>query len=611
MITMNNTLTRKFEQAWTIDFVYRLADLHWREWGSRLGIDILWLGFSPYRSPGRELIRQWASANGIPGSEAPLEMARRLGLKLYVKQRLLFSEKANYVRLGAVPFPLQLDILPSPLEPLGFRQEAFFPYTTPDGKSASGGVAYLRDDEGNTIRLPVTPWEDDFQTILWDWLSWGTPLPLFNIHELFAHRNDAVFILPTEQDVDWLLKNAAWLASRFPLTTWPGGLQETLRDADWGLLASRKVLIVVHPSSDGVRIADTLWGQLEKAGVQQVGFVLPEAQIKETGDWRKQIAMGHDIGRVILKDRASLRDTFLIFADREFGLKLDPEKEQALPLEEFLSLPVSEPIWLIPELLRVGDRVMVYGVAKSGKTTWIVHETLHMAAEGHRVLYIDGEMGVGDFQARLEAALTGTQIPAGFRVLSSRALGRSLQLETPEEQMFVLREAKDAEVVVFDNLHALFPSSLQAGPESCEVLNHVVDTLHLSGKTVIFVHHSSRGGASFGSSVKELGLELKLKVTRKDRDISITPEAARGLSPEQLVPRHFVIPTPGLCLEEGVSVKALPAAPVEEKEEDDINQAIRRELEANPSASCRAIAGKVGASKSAVSERMKKIKMAK
>ena len=105
MITMNNALTRKFEQAWTIDFVYRLADLHWREWGSRLGIDIRWLGFSPYRSPGSELIWQWASANGIPGSEAPLEMARRLGLKLYLKQRLLFSEKANYVRLGAVPFP--------------------------------------------------------------------------------------------------------------------------------------------------------------------------------------------------------------------------------------------------------------------------------------------------------------------------------------------------------------------------------------------------------------------------------------------------------------------------------------------------------------------------
>lgn len=77
------------------------------------------------------------------------------------------------------------------------------------------------------------------------------------------------------------------------------------------------------------------------------------------------------------------------------------------------------------------------------------------------------------------------------------------------------------------------------------------------------------------------------------------------------MPRHFVIPTPGLCLEEGGAVKALPAAPVEEKEEDELDVAVRRELEANPSASCRAIAGKVGAGKSAVSERMKKIKASK
>ena len=90
---------------------------------------------------------------------------------------------------------------------------------------------------------------------------------------------------------------------------------------------------------------------------------------------------------------------------------------------------------------------MVYGVAKSGKTTWIVHEALHMAAEGHRVLYIDGEMGIGDFQARLSAVLAGAQIPDGFRVLSSRALGRNLQLETSAEQIFILREAKDGNTV--------------------------------------------------------------------------------------------------------------------------------------------------------------------
>lgn len=58
-------------------------------------------------------------------------------------------------------------------------------------------------------------------------------------------------------------------------------------------------------------------------------------------------------------------------------------------------------------------------------------------------------------------------------------------------------------------------------------------------------------------------------------------------------------------------MKALPVAPMGEKEEDELDGAIRRELEANPSASCRAIAEKVGASKSAVFERMKKIKASK
>lgn len=531
-----------------IDLVHRLADLHWREWGSLLGIDMRGLTVSSYGSPGSELIRQWASANGIPEAEAPLEMARRLGLKLSLKQRLLLSEKANHMRLGAVSSPRECDISSSPLESLGFQLGAFYPYATPDGKSVSGGVGYLNDAKGNTIRLPATPWNDESHRVRWDWLSGDTPLPLYRSHEIFTHPERSVFIFPSEQDLENLVWNAPWLASRFPLTAWPGGLQETLPLSDWGILASRTVVIVVHPTTDGARIADTLFEQLEKAGVQRVGFVLPEAQLTSESDWRKQIAMEHDISRVILEDRASARDTFLTFAEREFGLKLGPEREHALPLAEFLSLPVPEATWLIPELLRVGDRVMVYGVAKSGKTTWIVHETLHMAAGGHPVFYVDGEMGIGDFQARLEAALTGTQIPVGFRILSSRALGRSLQLETSEEQMFVLREAKDAKVVVFDNLHALFPSSLQAGPESCELLNQAVDILHLAGKTVILVHHSSRGGASFGSSVKELGLELKLKITRNGNELTITPEAARGLSLKQLEQRHFVISQLPACV---------------------------------------------------------------
>ena len=591
------------------DLFCRLADIHYQEWGHQLGVNTSDLNAFLMVDQGERLIQRWAYCNGIPTDSAPLEMARRLGINLSMKQRLLFSEKARCVRLGAVCSLHESELPASPLGSLNVQLKNFFQYVTPDGKNVSGGMVYLEDDNGNTLRMPVTPWQRYPYEVKWDYLSWDTPLPLFNTNGLFVCPEKFVFILPSEEDVTWLTQNVAWLASQFTLTTWPGGLRETLQYADWGLLASREVAIVVHPSVEGVLIAETLFEQLEKAGVQQIGFVLPEAQLTSKNDWWKQIAMEHDIGRVILKGRVSPRDQFLAFAECEFGLKLAPKKEQALLLPEFFSLPVLESTWLIPDLIRKGDRVMVYGVAKSGKTTWTIQEALHMAAAGHSLLYVDGEMGVADLQARLKTTLGEAQIPDGFCVLSSRALGRSLQLEKPEEQAFVCQQAKQTEVVVFDNLHALFPSSLQAGPESCEKLNGLVDALHLSGKTVILIHHSSRGGASFGSSVKELGLELQLKVTRKGSEVTITPEAARGLSPEQMVPRHFVIPTSCLCLDEGPSVKALPAALVEE-DEDELDQAIRRELDADPAASCRTIAEKVGVSKSTVSERLKKIKAA-
>lgn len=516
------------ENALLRDLIYRYADLYLRKWGEQLGVDTHSMQSSYYPYPGKTLIQTWASDNGIAETDAPFEMVRRLGLNLFPKQRLLLAEKLDAVRVGKVTSLQARDLPAFPLEELGFKLVGLFPYATPDGTGVSGGVAYLQNSTGNTIRFPVTPWKSNNQRVRWDWLSWGTPLPLYRMNELFAHPADTVFLLPTEDDVEWIVQNAACLASRSPLTTWPCGSRVTLQYTDWGVLASHKVVIVVRASAEGAQLANDVYRELEKAGIKQIGFALPEAQLLAQNTRHKWIAKVHDISRVIL-NQAPLRDTFLAFAEREFGLKLDPEREQALSLGDFLALSTSEVTWLIPDLLRVGDRVMLYGMAKSGKTTWLVHEALHMAANGHSVLYVDGEMSVADFQTRLNSGLAGAQLPEQFQILSSCALRRGLHLQDPETQAFVLQQTKKAEIVILDNLHALFPSSLQAGPESCEGLNNMVNTLHRSGKTVIVVHHTSRSGASFGSSVKELGLELLLKVTRTGRDITIKPEAARGL----------------------------------------------------------------------------------
>ena len=98
--------------------------------GLLLGIDMRGLTVSSYGSPGSELIRQWASANGIPEAEAPLEMARRLGLKLSLKQRLLLSEKANHMRLALYPRPESV-ISPRPLWNLSVSNWGRFTRTPP------------------------------------------------------------------------------------------------------------------------------------------------------------------------------------------------------------------------------------------------------------------------------------------------------------------------------------------------------------------------------------------------------------------------------------------------------------------------------------------------
>ena len=87
------------------DFVYRLAEIYWHKWSHHFVITNNFLISIYCEFRGKALILLWASDNGIPDAEAPLKMARRLGLNLSVKQRILFSEKAKSIRIGVAECP--------------------------------------------------------------------------------------------------------------------------------------------------------------------------------------------------------------------------------------------------------------------------------------------------------------------------------------------------------------------------------------------------------------------------------------------------------------------------------------------------------------------------
>ena len=88
------------------DLFYRLADLHWKEWGRLTRIEGLeWLS-SPFAvKRGYRFVSAWASTNGVSPSDAPQELARRLGIPLTMERRLLLAEKADCSPIVAAPRP--------------------------------------------------------------------------------------------------------------------------------------------------------------------------------------------------------------------------------------------------------------------------------------------------------------------------------------------------------------------------------------------------------------------------------------------------------------------------------------------------------------------------
>ncbi len=603
------------DRALRVDLMYRLAELHWKTWAAKLDFNFHPSAFSP--SPGYLLIQKWAEAYGFPDDEAPLELARRLQIPLTADQRFLFAQRSSEYQLGAVDaFPFLQTLPPSPLDALGFRLRFFFPYSTADGKSISGGVAYLYDERHNGIMMPITPWVSSSGRLVWDYLAWQSLMPLFHLDVLFAHQERPSLILPSEYLVDKLSRNAAFLDRHFNLTTWPGGVKDTIAHTDWGLLRHHEAIIVVHPSYQGVHIAYSVYNELKKNG-NDVSFILPTSQMDVSVPSIAINTLSYDINNAVIKNFYSSFNDFCLFAEQAFSCTFSEKPSQAISVQELLELPTQERPWVIENLIRSADRVMLYGEAKSGKTWIAFYMASEIAKKGHRVLYIDGEMSVSDLRQRVLHMVNHQEIQDNFRFISASYKKRSINLADEKEQERYSVELSNADVVILDNLQCLFSDALQSTPESNTQLNKFVNTLALKGKTVIMLHHSSRNGQPFGSSAKEFGLELVLRATRKNDTITIFVEKSRGLPSQNLKPLQYKISDEGAIefLGEATSrsAKSLPpssdATPDTCEEQVSIlDQQILSIKKDNPKETVRGIADKLGKHRSTVSDHMQKLK---
>ncbi|MDL2314410.1 AAA family ATPase [Desulfovibrio sp. OttesenSCG-928-C14] len=486
---------------------------------------------------GHGLICMYAHVHGISPEKAAVAVACKLGLpsdlegllQIPIRPSELFIETAS-----ALPFA---ELQPHPaLAKLGLNKEhRSLSYRSADGRSHY--AAMLFEHAGYRFTLPVSVWLTlgGRQVLQWDY---PYSHHLLNLPGLKSRPGGKVLLVPDEHYWMNIYNNNSGLICDFVVSTWLCGFSGALARVDWAPLRGREVVILVEYSEAGYRKARRLYEALGAAGIRHVRFI-SNAPFREAGVTGPTSA--YDAGaltKVLVEGCLNGNQMefmeFLHEANTFFdaGFKVDLGL-CALSLPDFLALPAADTKWVMPGLIRLKDRVMIFAKKGVGKTWLTTLLYLGIASgrsfpnlqatsgKGANVLVIDGEDSKFELESRIRSLAAGLELPLDsvadkIRMVSAAALGKAIYLDNEEVHIALDKDIDWADVIVLDNLNALLPESLQSNVESNIALNILLNKWALSGKAVIVVHHAARNGNSFGSSAKEFGMETVIKLIGND-----------------------------------------------------------------------------------------------
>lgn len=193
-----------------------------------------------------------------------------------------------------------------------------------------------------------------------------------------------------------------------------------------------------------------------------------------------------------------------------------------------LELPTREDV--VAPFFKAGDLGYVYGARGSGKS-WVTLLLSNAIASGtdfagqkirraRRVLFVDGEMPIGDVRER-QAALT-KENPEGLLFLSHERLYHTsdemLDLADRTAQQALERIVKEEaiDVLVLDNLSCLFYGVKENEADAWEAILPWLLQLRRMQVAVVIVAHAGRNGEMRGTSRREDQAFWILKVTAAD-----------------------------------------------------------------------------------------------
>lgn len=211
-------------------------------------------------------------------------------------------------------------------------------------------------------------------------------------------------------------------------------------------------------------------------------------------------------------------------------MTIGPPPLQAIPLGEFISMKLAQPVPILGNLLHEGTLAMVYGPAGAGKTFLMLSLAIG-AAYGVEVLgwmppapvpvaYIDGEMVATTLQHRLNDLVSPV-------LATIDHIWKPLQIVTPDLQPHGIRpidqpdgktavvnlvKESGARLLVLDNLSCLTNPEDDNATMSWQAVQELLLAMRRAGVAVIVGHHAGKSGAQRGTSRRADILDVILKL---------------------------------------------------------------------------------------------------
>lgn len=188
-------------------------------------------------------------------------------------------------------------------------------------------------------------------------------------------------------------------------------------------------------------------------------------------------------------------------------------------LHELLTEKIPPREMLLSPIIPSQGLVMLYAARGIGKTHVSLSIAISVATgastldgrfvcdKPRGVLFVDGEMPSVTLQERLAKICESYQIPSELPSLKILAADKQPlgipDLTTSEGQDAIGEHLDGVELLILDNLSSLMRNGKENESESWNSAQHWLLKLRRKGISVLFVHHSSKGGGQRGTSKRE------------------------------------------------------------------------------------------------------------